>query len=318
MIDVTIENFETEVVAASMQTPVLVDFWATWCGPCKTLVPTLEKLEVEYAGRFTLAKVDVDANQQIAGMFGIRSVPTCILMIGGRPVDGFMGAQTEGQVRDFLDKHLPSEGELQAEAEVDEAQQMLEAGDTQAALGKLADALAADPTNDDARFDYVRLLIATGGYEEAASLMMEQLKRIPQVLRFEALNQWLQCMVFVQQDERGNWPVEQFDAAIAQNKRDFDTRFAKARILAAEGQWTASMDELLEIIMRDKDWNGQAARKLYVGILELLTPAKPKKQDAVPGKTAGGIELVGKGGAEQDEATALVNSYRRRLSMALN
>ena len=318
MFDVTIENFETEVVAASAQTPVLVDFWATWCGPCKTLVPTLEKLEVEYAGRFTLAKVDVDANQQIAGMFGIRSVPTCILMIGGRPVDGFMGAQTEGQVREFLDKHLPSEGALQAETEVDEAQQMLESGDTQAALGKLAEALAADPTNDDARFDYVRLLIATGGYEEATSLLMEPLKRIPQALRFEALNQWLQCMLMVQNDERGNWPMEQFDAAIAQNKRDFDTRFAKAQVLAAEGQWVASMDELLEIIMRDKDWNGQAARKLYVGILELLTPPKPKKQDAIPGKTAGGIELLGKSGAEQDEATALVNSYRRRLSMALN
>ena len=318
MFDVTIENFETEVVAASAQTPVLVDFWATWCGPCKTLVPTLEKLEVEYAGRFTLAKVDVDANQQIAGMFGIRSVPTCILMIGGRPVDGFMGAQTEGQVREFLDKHLPSEGALQAETEVDEAQQMLESGDTQAALGKLAEALAADPTNDDARFDYVRLLIATGGYEEATSLLMEPLKRIPQALRFEALNQWLQCMVFVQNDDRGNWEIAQFDAAIAENKRDFDTRFAKAQVLAAEGQWVASMDELLEIIMRDKDWNGQAARKLYVGILELLTPPKPKKQDAIPGKTAGGIELLGKSGAEQDEATALVNSYRRRLSMALN
>jgi putative thioredoxin len=237
--------------------------------------------------------------------------------MGGRPVDGFMGAQPEGKLREFLDKHLPSEGELAAEAEADEAHQLLEAGDTQAALQKLADALAADPANDDARFDYVRLLIATGGYEEAGALLAEPLKRIPQPTRFEALNQWLQCMLFVQNDERGNWEFAQFDEVIAQNRRDFGTRFGKAQALAAEGQWAASMDELLEIIMRDKDWNGQAARKLYVGILELLTPPKPK-QDAIPGKSSGGIELLGKGGAEQDEATQLVNGYRRKLSMALN
>ena len=92
MINVTLENFETEVVAASLQTSVLVDFWATWCGPCKVIGPLLEKLEVAYAGRFKLAKIDSDQEQELAQAFGIRSIPTCVLMVGGKPVDGFMGA----------------------------------------------------------------------------------------------------------------------------------------------------------------------------------------------------------------------------------
>lgn len=321
MIDATLQNFETEVLQASMQTPVLLDIWAEWCGPCKQLGPVLEQLETEYAGRFILAKLDADKVPQIAGqlsqMLGVRSIPLCVLFKDGQPVDAFVGAQPAAQIRQFLDKHVPSEGALAAEAELDEAGALLESGDTDAALAKLADALAQDPGNDDARADYARLLIATGAFEEAAATLEEPLRREPLPLRFDALRRWLDAMEFVQQDERGNWPIEQFDAAIATNKRDFDTRFAKAQVLMAEGQWTASMDELLEIIMRDKKWNDEAARKTYVAILELLTPPPPKAA-AAAGEKAGGIELTGKAAMQEDPQAALLSSYRRKLSMALN
>ncbi len=322
MINVTLENFQSEVLAASMNTPVLVDVWAEWCGPCKQLGPALEQLETAYAGRFVLAKLDADKVPDIAGqlsqMFGTRSIPLCVLFVQGQPVDGFVGALPPAQLREFLDKHLPSEASLEAEAEVDEAHALLNAGDTQAALEKMAQALAADPANDDARYDYIRLLTSTGAYEDAEALLHEPLARIPKPLRFEALSQWLDALQFVQKDDRGNWPLEQFDGLIGQNKRNFDTRYAKARVLMAEGQWTAAMDELLEIVMRDKAWQDGAARKTYVAILELLTPPKPKADAGVPGKSAGGIELMGKAAQQEDETTALLNSYRRKLSMALN
>lgn len=318
MINVTIQNFETEVIAASMTQPILIDFWAPWCGPCKTLGPILEQLEVDYAGRFTLVKIDSDQEQQLAQAFGIRSIPTCILMMGGKPVDGFMGAQTGPQIRTFLDKHLPSEGELVAEAEADAAQELLQAGDTDAALAKLADALAADPGNDDARFDYVKLLISLGGLEEADATLAPKLSEIPRQLRFEALSQWLDAIQSAATGPHASWTIEQFDEKIALNKRDFDTRFAKALLLMAVGEWTPAMDELLEIIMRDKKWGDEAPRKAFVAILELLTPAKPKAAAQAGGKAAGGIEVLGKVQVEEDPQAALVSKYRRQLSMMLN
>jgi putative thioredoxin len=221
-------------------------------------------------------------------------------------------------VREFLEKHLPSTDELIAEEDLSEAEQLLAQGDTTSALAKLQEALAVNPANDDARFDYVKLLIAMGELETAHAALAPALAQIPLQLRFDALHHWLQAMVFATTDERGQWELAQFDALIEKNKRDFDTRLAKARLLMAAGQWTQAMDELLEIIMRDKAWSDQTARKHFVAILELLTPPKPKADAPVPGKSAGGIELTGKAAAQEDPQAELLSRYRRRLSMALN
>ena len=301
-----------------MSTPVLVDFWAPWCGPCKSLGPVLEKLEADYGGRFKLAKINSDEQQELAGAFGIRSIPTCVLMMGGKPVDGFMGALPEGQVRQFLDKHVPSEDALQAQDAANDAQEHLTAGDAQSARAALEQALATAPGNDDARFELVQLLISEGDLAEAAALLAPTLGRIPPSQRFEALQQWLLALEFVTTDPRGQWTLEKFDELIGQNKRDFETRLAKSRVLMAAGKWTAAMDELLEIVMRDKKWADETPRKTVVAILELLSPPPAKADPALAGKSAGGIELTSQSTTSQDPQAALISSYRRKLSMALN
>jgi putative thioredoxin len=311
MIDITLKNFEAELVNGSLTQPVLLDIWAPWCGPCKALGPVLEKLETEYAGRFKLAKLNSDEQPEIAGqlsqMFGVRSIPFCVMFAGGQPVDGFVGALPEPQVRQFLDKHVPSEAELEAQADAGEAEAALAEGDADAALAKLQQAVAIDPANDVARFDYVRLLLEAGRTADARRAFEPVAGKAALDARLAALELYLQAC------ERATSarPADTLAAAIAANKRDFDARYELAQRLFAARQYTQAMDELLEIVMRDKGWSDSAARKLYVAVLEVMS--KPAAKAAEQAK--GALEVTGKAVAHSGDP--VVDQYRRKLSMAL-
>ena len=322
MIDITLENFETDLLAGSAQVPILLDIWAPWCGPCKALGPVLEKLEVDYAGRFQLAKLNADEQQEIAGqlseMFGVRSIPFCVIFAGGQPVDGFVGALPEAQIRDFLDKHVPSEGAIASELETEQAEQLVAEGDTASALDLLEDAVARDPGNDEARYDLIKLLLAQGNPAAASSVFEPIASRATGLLaepRVTAFGRYITAA----QTAPDLRPATVLTELIAANKRDFQARFDLAQQHFAVGLFTQAMDELLEIIMRDKTWSDELARKTYVAILEMMTKPIPKASSkpavAAAADNKGKLEIAGK--HEVASADPVIDQYRRKLSMAL-
>ncbi|MBW8076245.1 thioredoxin [Metallibacterium scheffleri] len=293
MIDATIANFETEVVEASRSLPVLVDLWAPWCGPCRTLGPILEKLETAYAGRFKLVKINTEDEQDLAAAFGVRSIPMGVLLKDGQPVDGFVGALPEGQIRQFLDRHVPPADEQPEPAAEAEAEAPLEPG---AALERAQQALAANPGDDALRADYVLQLLLHERLDDARRTFEPLLGKLAIDPRASAIKHWLDAIEAAAQAPAD----EQLAARIAADRRDFDARFLLAQRRMAQRQWTAAMDELLEILMRDKEWNEQAARKAYVAVLELMAPPIPTGADGQP-----------------PAVDPTVESYRRRLSMTV-
>jgi putative thioredoxin len=251
--DVTEADFRQTVLERSHEVPVLLDCWAPWCGPCRNLKPVLEKLVQAYGGAFVLAKLNTDEAPQVSAALQIKSIPLVVLFIGGRPVDQFMGALPESQVRAFLDKHI---GEQVSEAEalrLDAA----EHPDPTAAEAMLVEALEVEPGNTKVVLDLAARLVDRGAFDGATTLL-DSLAPQQRNDRHAAL---LKRIELARNRPQGD--PKALAARIATNPKDFEARFALAALHAYEGDFTAAFDQLLEVVMRDKaEWREKARLQL--------------------------------------------------------
>jgi putative thioredoxin len=251
--DVTEADFRQTVLERSLEVPVLLDCWAPWCGPCRNLKPLLEKLVQAYGGRFVLAKLNTDEAPQISAALQIRSIPLVVLFVGGRPVDQFMGAQPEGAVRQFLDKHLGPQ--------VSEAEQIrleaAEAPDAETAEALLREALSYEPDNAAVLLDLAERVIARGDLEESEQILLA----VPETERKDRHAGLLKRIELARNRPQGD-PAA-LAARIATNGKDFEARFALAALQVYEGDFNAAFDQLLEVVLRDKaEWREKARVQL--------------------------------------------------------
>jgi putative thioredoxin len=313
MINITLQNFKPDLLQASLDQPILLNIWAPWSEPAKLLAPVLEKLEVAYAGRFVLATLNSEAETEIAlqlsKLFGVRTIPFCVMFKGGQPIDGFVDVLPEAEIRQFLDKHVPSVEEMASAEDLEDAEALLAGGNTDSAIAKLLEAVAMNPANESARADCLRALLMAGRVDEGRAVFNPVAGQVLPDPRLTACGHWLTAC---EQAPLLRSP-DVLTAAIAANRRDFDARFELAQLHFAAQRFIEAMDELLEIIMRDKAWNGELARKTYVAVLDVMAKPAPAKPAAAAPK--GALEIAGK--VDTTPVDPEVDRYRRKLSMAL-
>ena len=269
-------TFMADVIDASHDQPVIVDFWATWCGPCKTLGPQLEKAVREAKGAVRMVKVDVDQNQDLAQQMRIQSIPAVYAFKDGRPVDGFVGAVTESQVKQFVQRLAAAGAKGKGPSPVEQALAMAKeattAGDTERAGAIFAQVLQHEPDNAEAIGGLARALIARGQMDEAKELLGEVPKEIAGHAEIAAARAALEL---AEAGAKAKGALGELEARVERDPKDFEARFELASVRFAAGEREAAIDDLLEIVRRNRSWNDDAARKQLLKFFEAMGPTDP-------------------------------------------
>jgi putative thioredoxin len=268
--DCDVRTFAADVIEASMRVPVIVDFWAPWCGPCKQLGPILEKLVRQAGGLVRLVKVNVDENQDLAAQLRVQSIPAVYAFFGGRPVDAFVGAQPESKLRAFVER-LTHGAKPPLEQALERAQTSLDAGDAKAAAKMFQQILSEDPTNPKAVAGLVRCRVAlkdlSGARQLVAGLPPDLARNVDIAAATAAID--------LAEQSRDSGDTAALRRRLETNPDDHAARLALATALYAAGRSEAAVDELLDIIRRDRAWNDEAARKQLVKVFDALGAQNP-------------------------------------------
>jgi putative thioredoxin len=265
--DTTTQTFVKDVIEESKRQPVLIDFWAPWCGPCRQLTPALEKAVRAAKGKVKLVKMNIDEHPAIPGQMGIQSIPAVIAFVNGQPADGFMGAVPESQINAFIDKltkGVPAAGEPNIAEILKEAEAVLAEGDAATAAQIYAEALAVDATNIAALAGLAKCYLTTGAIEQAR----QTLAMVPESKRNDAGVKAVQASIDLAEQASSLGPVTELEKKVAANPLDHQARFDLATALNAMGKRAEATEQLLQIVKRDRKWNDEGARKQLVQFFE--------------------------------------------------